>query len=120
MKIRFNVEQQQLSNGLYTDDLKTDAVMSDFKTLSEEEVEKLIRHSITKSCDLDPIPTWVNKQCIDVIIITRSINVSLTSSTMPGILKEAILAPLIKKSLLDPEIFKNFLPISNLLHIKAH
>ncbi len=54
--------------------------MSDFKNLSEEEVEKLIRHSATKSCDVDPIPTWVLIQCIDALlpIITRSINLYLS------------------------------------------
>ena len=33
---------------------------------------------------------------------------------MPKNLKEAVLTPLIKKLILDPEIFNNFRPISNL------
>ena len=36
---------------------------------------------------------------------------------MPDDFKEAILTPLLKKALLDPEIFKNFRPISNLAYI---
>ncbi len=79
-------------------------------------LHNLIRHSATKSCDLDPIPTCVLKQCIGVLlpIITKIIDLSLTSNTMSGNLKEAILTTLIEQILLDPEIFKNFHHISNL------
>ena len=36
---------------------------------------------------------------------------------MPNNLKEALLSPLIKQSLLDSEVYKNFRPVSNLAYI---
>ena len=66
--------------------------------------------SPTKSCDFDPLPTWLLKQCLDVLVpvITKIVNLSLSESVMPDDLKEAILLPLLNKILLDPDILKNF------------
>ncbi len=44
-------------------------------------------------------------------------DLSLSTGTMPKNLKSAILQPLIKKALLDSDIFKNYRPISNLTFI---
>ena len=54
--------------------------------------------------------------CMDelVPIITLITNVSLSKGVMPSNLKEAVLIPLLKKVFLDPELFKNFRPVSNL------
>ena len=73
----------------------------------------------TKHCDLDPIPTWLLKQCSGTLlsIIKSIINASLLSGLFPDNLKEAILKPLLKKLGLDPECFKNLRPISNLAFI---
>ncbi len=62
------------------------------------------------------MPTTVLKDCLDVIppVITKIVNLSLSISVMPGKLKEALLAPSIKKAIIDAEIVKNFRPISNL------
>ncbi len=66
--------------------------------------------SASKSCPLDPMPTTILKDCLDVIlpVITKIVNLSLSTSVVPDKLKEALLA------LLDAEILKNFRPISNL------
>ena len=47
-------------------------------------------------------------------LITKIVNLSLESAIMPNGLKMALLTPLLKKSSLDHEEFKNFRPISNL------
>ncbi len=39
-------------------------IMLEFQTVSEEDVEKVIRKSPTKSCTLYPIPTWLLKNCL--------------------------------------------------------
>ena len=51
----------------------TVAALSDFKPASVEEVVKIDKSSPTKSCDLDPIPTWLLKKHIDDLgpVITR-------------------------------------------------
>ena len=42
--------------------------LTEFRTLSQEEVKKLITTSASKHCDLDPIPTWLLKECIDDVL----------------------------------------------------
>jgi hypothetical protein len=70
----------------------------------------------SKSCALDPIPTWLLKSHIDAIApaITTIINKSITSATVPDCLKEALVTPLLKKASLNKELFKNYRPVSNL------
>ena len=62
------------------------------------------------------IPTWLLKENIEVLapVITSIVNISLSSGEVPLELKYALVLPLLKKALLDPEIFKNFRPVSNL------
>ena len=90
--------------------------LSSFEPASQEEILKLIKESASKSCSLDPIPTWLLKECQEVLlpVITHIVNLSLSTSTMPSELKEALISPIVKKALLDSEILKNFRPLSNL------
>ncbi len=87
--------------------------------MTQDQVRKIIMDSSNKSCSLDPCPTWLVKGCLEALlpIITEVVNLSLLTPTVPENLKEAIIMPLIKKLILDPEIFKNFRPISNLKYI---
>ncbi len=68
---------------------------------------------------MDPIPTFLLKECLGVLlpVITTIVNLSLSEATMPDDLKEAILYPLLKKLGLDVEILKHFRPVSNLAFI---
>ncbi len=50
-------------------------------------------------------------------MITNIINLSLCQCDMSQSFKEAILIPLLKKILIDPEILKHFRPISNLAYV---
>lgn len=87
-----------------------------FALTTETEVRKLIMRSAPKSCELDPIPTHILKQSIDVLlpIITTIINKSLSESSVPSSFKEAVVRPLLKKQGLDNEVLKNYRPVSNL------
>ncbi len=40
---------------------------NEFRKLTLEEVKKNIMESISKACALDPAPTWLLKECIDVL-----------------------------------------------------
>jgi len=77
----------------------------------------MISKSNSKSCDLDPIPTWLLKQCIPSLapVITNIINQSL-SSAMPTTYKKASITPVLKKKS-SPEKLKNYRAISNLSFI---
>jgi exonuclease III len=96
-----------------------EADLSEFTPITEEEVKKVILSTKSSSCDQDPIPTPLLKSCIDSILpaVTKIVNLSLESSTMPSDFKKATVLPLIKKTCLDKEIFKNYRPISNLAYI---
>ncbi|XP_062609777.1 uncharacterized protein LOC134271591 [Saccostrea cucullata] len=87
-----------------------------FTSASEAEVRKIIMASPSKSCELDPIPTSVLKSCVDSLLptITTIINKSLSESTVPTSLKNAVVRPLLKKQGLDKEVLKNYRPVSNL------
>ena len=79
-------------------------------------VKDIIMKSKSTSCELDPIPTWLLKQCIKELVpaITSVVNTSLLSGTMPDDLRNAVVRPLLKKDNLDHDILKNYQPISNL------
>jgi len=53
--------------------------LTEFKPASNEEIEKIINKSANKSCELDPLPTWLLKLCLPelLLIITKIINLSL-------------------------------------------
>ena len=73
--------------------------------------------SSTKStCQSDPIPSNLLLHCIDSIVptVTRIVNVSLNTGTFSNKFKSAFVKPLRKKTNLDPNDLKNYLPISNL------
>ena len=73
----------------------------------------------TTQWSLDPIPTNLLKQCIDVLlpVITRIVNLSLLQGFMPLSLKKALMKPLLKNMNLMLEILKNYRPVSNLAFI---
>src|SRR5258706_5267816 len=69
-----------------------------------------------KQCSLDPIPTWLLKDCADLLApyITRVINSSLCTGYVPTALKQAYITPLLKKPGLDENDATNYRPVSNL------
>ena len=87
-----------------------------FKQVSQEEIRKIIMKSPTKSCLLDPWPTFLVKECVDILLpsITRLVNCSLSEGVVPDEFKKAIVTPLIKKSSLPPNDLKNYRPVSGL------
>lgn len=95
-----------------------DCVLDKLNIISEEAIRKLIGRSPSKSCLLDPIPTWMLKDP-DVLrsvlpLLTESINNSLMSGSVPLSLKTAVISPLLKKHGLDPNNLGNYRPVSNL------
>ncbi len=92
------------------------AILEALTPASPEEIRKLIMSSPTKSCSLDPIPTFLLKECIDELtpIITALINASLSSATVPASFKNAVVIPLLKKVSLDQDMLGNYRPVSNL------
>ncbi len=90
--------------------------MTKFSEATPEEIRKMITKSASKSFELDGMTTWLLKECLDTLlqVITKLVNLSLSTRTMPKNLKSAILQPLIKKALLNADIFKSYRPVINL------
>ncbi|KAK6191023.1 hypothetical protein SNE40_002773 [Patella caerulea] len=91
-------------------------VLSEFSPTSNKEIKQLVAKSSSSTCELDPLPSPLLKLCIDELcpVLTHIVNTSLSSGTFPDALKEALVFPLIKKSTLDNNVFKNYRPVSNL------
>ena len=94
---------------------KPKETFSEFEVITEEQVLKLISKSSTKSCELDPIPTWLLKECkLEVSpYLTHMFNLSFYTADVPPRNKTSIIRPLLKKDNLDQEIMKNFRPVAN-------
>ena len=89
---------------------------SSFAPVNAQNIEKLIRASKNKTCDLDPLPTHILKDCLDVLIttITCLVNYSLHEGSVPDGFKLAHVIPLLKKPTLDKNIQNNYRPVSNI------
>ena len=70
----------------------------------------------SKSNSLDPWPTFLLKDYIDILIqpIAQIVNLSLSEGVFPSQFKSAIVTPLLKKPTLDKEDLKNYRPVSGL------
>ena len=90
-----------------------------FSSVSEHQIENIIRLTNNKSCELDPIPTWLLKQCIPALlpIITKIVNLSLHDAFMPTLFKQAFLTPILKNISLSTDEENSFRPISNLYYV---
>ena len=83
----------QAGSGLDTfkfdsDKLSTDNCLVEFAPASEEEIQKFIKSSPDKSCELDPFPTWLLKSCLPELLpfLTKIINFSLEAGYVPAAL----------------------------------
>ena len=86
---------------------------------SPDDIAKVIKNSPTKSCHLDPWPTFPVKDCLDILLpsITKLVNCSLSEGAVPDGFKSAVVTPLIKKSSLSKDDLKNYRPVSGLSFI---
>ena len=89
------------------------ANLSTLLPANEEEIKKLLRSAKPKTCDLDPIPSHLLRQCETLVIptLTDIVSKSLTCG-MPSKMKQA--TPLQKKPTLSSDELKSYRPVSNL------
>ena len=90
-----------------------------FSPVSQDDVKKIILSSPTKSCSLDPWPTFLVKKHLDILIvpITEIVNLSLSTGEFPKRFRTAVVTPLHKKPSLPREGFGNYRPVSGLSFI---
>ena len=95
------------------------SILHSFTPTTIEELVRIIKLSPNKYCELDPLPTWLLKLCVQELapIIAAILNKSLETSCMPAELKRAHVRLRLKKSSLDPDVLNNYRPVSNLLFV---
>jgi len=93
-----------------------EAMIAEFQSVTENEVIKLIKSCANKHCDLDPMPTSLVKLALPQLspLVTSIMNTSIKTGVYPSSYKQALVTPLLKKPKLDPELCKNYRPVSNL------
>ena len=71
-------------------------------TLTDKEVSSLIIKATKKTCSLDPMPTTLVVECLDVLlpVLTKMINLSLQSGCFADRWKHADVHPKLKSSFL--------------------
>ena len=84
---------------------------NNFQPISSQGIKKLVLNAPNKTCDNDPIPTKIVKDCINELLptISNMVNLSLSSGHFPDIL----VRPKLKNANMDL-IKKNYRPVSNL------
>jgi len=72
--------------------------------------------SPVKSCSLDPVPTFLVHEFVDILLpyLTSMVNACLQQGRLPISQKHAIVTPLLKKPGLDTSDLANYRPVSNL------
>ena len=71
-------------------------VLSTFSTTTNDQVTKIIMNSPSKLCSLDPWPTFLVLEYLD-LLITPIINASLEQGKCPNFFKQAHVTPILKK-----------------------
>lgn len=76
-----------------------DTTLHSFNSLSEHNVSDLINNSAKRTCTLDPMPTCLIQDSLDMLlpVITKLVNPSLSTGHFPDEWKEAVITPYIKK-----------------------
>ena len=94
----------------------TTCTFDSFSLCSQELVQKVIGGAASKSCELDPAPTFLIKEFLEILLpfLTRLCNASLQEGRLPSSQTTAIVTLALKKPSLDPSDMKNYRPISNL------
>ena len=90
--------------------------LSEFSPATTAATCRLVQTCPSTHCSLDPLPTSLLKANVNVIAptLTRIINLSLESATVPADMKSALITPVLKKTSLDSNELMNYRPISNL------
>jgi len=76
-------------------DIRSDARLQCFKTVTVDEVRKMIGAPSNKYSMLDPMPTWLLKSCSDLLVpcVAGFFNTFLSSGVLPANYKEAFVSP---------------------------
>lgn len=89
-------------------------IMESFMPTTVDELRKIIKEMGIKTSSQDVLPGSVLKDIIEDLLpyLCDLVNKSLNTGSVEGI-KDSVIIPLLKKSGIDPEILKNYRPVTN-------
>ena len=116
---KISLIRSSFSSGACSDVLNppvTGMVLLNLTHITDDEVHRLVLSAPCKSSALDPVPTSLVKDCIDILVrpIASVVNLSLSQGRFPSHFKSALVFPLLKKPTLNEDNLKNYRPVSNL------
>ena len=78
--------------------------LTDFERISDDDLKNIILFAKPKSCTLDRLPTWLLKNCVDVLLptITTIMNLSLEKGFFLLVSRRRLSVLLSRKKLLTP------------------
>ena len=97
--IRRSLSQQPYSWPKCVTNVSCYTCFSQFDHISPDGLKTIIQSSKSKCCAFNPIPTWLLKDCIDVLFptLTDIMNASLDQGIFLSFFKKSLIRPLIKK-----------------------
>ena len=97
--IRRSLSQQPSSRPKCVTHVSCSTSFSQFEHVSLNSLKSIIQSSKSKSCALDPIHTWLLKDCIDVLLptLTDIMNASLDQRIFLSFFKKSLICPLSDK-----------------------
>ena len=103
-------------NGVCSDCLYYGERLLEFTPLSLDDLHKLVFKMSDKFCCLDPIPTWLLKDCFDELgpILLKLVNLSLKFGKFPDCFKKAVVKPTVKDLKGPIDSLSNYRPVSNI------
>src|SRR5688572_5972365 len=116
--LRFTLQSLLASNSSSTDSLPfpdpippaSQSSLSIFSPATETELSLLLNSLPNKQCELDPFPTSILKDCVSVLfpVITKVINLPLSTGNFPMFFKHSLVSPLLKEANLDTQKLSNY------------
>jgi hypothetical protein len=108
-----DIKQDSLSKNVHTT-----SQLCNFQKVKDEDVVSIMKCSSPKSCNLDPMPTFLLQSCdVLVPVVANLVNVSFSTGKFPKGFKHALVTPLIKNNKLDENSMASYRPISNLHYV---
>ena len=118
--IRTTVREERtgLQPGIKMDNVPR-STFEEFEEISVDKLMRTVKEMPDKTCDLDPLPTWLVKDCLEELApaLTKIVNLSLRHADVPKNLQQALVFPTIKNSHGDKDSLTNYRPVSNLSFI---
>ena len=117
MKIRDEIPNISSSDVTVTE-FFSGQTLNHFQLTTVEELSIIVKEGELKTAFCDVIPKALMKKSIDILLpyICELINTSLSTGSIEGV-KESTIMPILKKSGLDPEVLKNYRPVSDIMLI---